>query len=437
MSSKNKAWVISVDMGYGHQRAAYPLKDIAYERIITANSDKIITVKEKKTWHRLASFYEGVSRMRSFPIIGEILWRIYDKIQSISPYYPLRDLSKPSLGSKYMHRLIKKGIFKSIVEYTKEKKIPFISTYFVPALAAAHEKLKDVYCVVTDTDINRAWVPEHPKKDKLYYLTPTEHSTKRLIAYGVPKKNIFFTGFPLPKENLGRNLELLKKDLGERLPNLDPHKIYISKYKAVIKNHLGKYYRTKSTHPLTLTLVIGGAGAQKETVATILKSLKAKIKKNEIRINLIAGTRLEIEQYFKDVINNLNLTKKLGESINILCTLNKKSHFEEFNKLLHETDILWTKPSELSFYTALGLPIIIAPPLGAHEILNQKWLVRMGTGFRQEDPAYVNEWFSEWIDKGFLAEAALEGFLEAPKYGIYNIEKVLFSKNKNNLKFKY
>ena len=43
-----KAWVISVDMGYGHQRAAYPLKDISYERIITANSDKIITPKEKK-----------------------------------------------------------------------------------------------------------------------------------------------------------------------------------------------------------------------------------------------------------------------------------------------------------------------------------------------------------------------------------------------------
>jgi hypothetical protein len=36
MMAKNQAWVITVDMGYGHQRAAYPLKDIAYERIITA-----------------------------------------------------------------------------------------------------------------------------------------------------------------------------------------------------------------------------------------------------------------------------------------------------------------------------------------------------------------------------------------------------------------
>ena len=39
-----KAWVISVDMGYGHQRAAYPLRDIAFERIITANSDRPLSL---------------------------------------------------------------------------------------------------------------------------------------------------------------------------------------------------------------------------------------------------------------------------------------------------------------------------------------------------------------------------------------------------------
>ena len=41
---EKKAWVIAVDMGYGHQRAAYPLKDMAYGDIINANSDKMIMV---------------------------------------------------------------------------------------------------------------------------------------------------------------------------------------------------------------------------------------------------------------------------------------------------------------------------------------------------------------------------------------------------------
>ena len=45
---EKKAWVVAVDMGYGHQRAAYPLKDMAYGDIINANSDKMISGQEKK-----------------------------------------------------------------------------------------------------------------------------------------------------------------------------------------------------------------------------------------------------------------------------------------------------------------------------------------------------------------------------------------------------
>ena len=71
--SNVQAWVISVDMGYGHQRAAYPLKDIAYERIITANSDKIISEKEKGLWQRTKGFYESISRLKTIPVIGASL----------------------------------------------------------------------------------------------------------------------------------------------------------------------------------------------------------------------------------------------------------------------------------------------------------------------------------------------------------------------------
>jgi UDP-N-acetylglucosamine:LPS N-acetylglucosamine transferase len=424
-------------MGYGHQRAAYPLKDIAYERIITANSDKIVTEQEKKTWHKFQVSYEGISRLRSLPVIGEFLWNAYDKFQAVSPYYPFRDLSKPNFGSIYLHKLIRKGFVSSVVDYTKKKNLPFVTTFFVPAVAAAHAKLKDVYCIVTDTDISRIWVPEHPAKERIYYLTPAEHSTKRLIAYGIPEKNIFFTGFPLPKENTGQNMEILKHDLGERLPNLDPKRIYISSYREVIKKRLGRYYKTRSNHPLTLTFAVGGAGAQKELADSIMHSLKNKIIQHRIRINLIAGTHPEVEQYFKGIVHELGLNNELGKYVNVLCTIDNAKYLKDFNEILHTTDILWTKPSELAFYVALGIPIIIAPPLGSHEIMNMKWLVRMGTGYQQEDPKYTDEWLFEWIEKGILAEAAWEGMNEAPKYGTYNAEKVIFSKNKKNLKLKY
>jgi len=36
---KQEAWVISVNMGYGHQRTAYPLRNLAPDgKVINANS---------------------------------------------------------------------------------------------------------------------------------------------------------------------------------------------------------------------------------------------------------------------------------------------------------------------------------------------------------------------------------------------------------------
>lgn len=424
-------------MGYGHQRAAYPLTNLAYERVITANTDQIVSKKERGLWIRLQSSYEWISKIRSLPLIGELLWKIYDHFQSISPYYPFRDLSRPNMGSIYMHRLINKGFISDIIHYIKKQNIPLVSTFFAPALAAAHDGLKNVYCVITDTDINRVWVPEFPKQEKLHYFTPTKHSTKRLVEYGVPRENIFFTGFPLPKENIGKNLDIAKKDINYRLHNLDPKRVYISRYKETIKKQLGKFYKNKKDHPLTITFAVGGAGAQKEIGADIIKSLKNKILDHKIRINLIAGTHLDVNKYYHKTITNLGLEKEIDKYINIICAADKENLFKVFNKTLHTTDILWTKPSELSFYTALGIPIIIAPPLGAHEILNQKWLTTMGAGIPQENPKYTNEWLFEWLNNGILAEYAWNGFTEAPRFGTYNIEDIIFSKNKKKVKLKY
>lgn len=115
---KKRARVISIDMGYDHQRAAYPLKDITFERIITANSDKIISDKESKIWDNLRRSYEFVSRLKELLFVGKLVFSIYDKFQSISPFFPFRDLSKPNFGVIYFRRLIlKKNLCKSLIDY--------------------------------------------------------------------------------------------------------------------------------------------------------------------------------------------------------------------------------------------------------------------------------------------------------------------------------
>lgn len=423
-----KAWVISADMGYGHQRAAYPLRDLAYERIITANSDKIISEDEQKQWDRFETMYESLSRWRSLPIIGPFLWHLYDRLQKIAPIYPFRDLSQPGFGTWYLRHLIRKGFAKSVLDYTRKKDLPIVSTFFAPAVAGAYHGIKDVYCVVTDSDINRVWVP-YNHRQKITYLTPTKEASLRLQEYGVPRNHIVYTGFPLPEELLGPRLHVLKKNLGMRLAILDPHKRFISRYKETVSSRLGNYIKLRPNRPLTITFAIGGAGAQKEQVAQYLHSFSNRIRQEKLRVYLVAGTHLDVTRYFRTVLHSLHLESALGKQIFILTDLDKKDYFEHFNYILHTTDILWTKPSELSFYMALGIPLLLAPALGAHEVLNARWVTNRGGGIHQENPIYAEEWLMHWVHNGAFAEAAFNGFLKAPKYGTQNIRKVLMGKN--------
>ena len=99
--------------------------------------------------------------------------------------------------------------------------------------------------------------------------------------------------------------------------------------------------------------------------------------------------------------------------------------FKEFNKILRSTDILWTKPSELTFYSGLGLPIIMSEPIGYQEKYNQEWLLEIGAGINSKNPEYVDEWLFDWLASGWLAEAAMQGFMDAPTMGTYNIENIV------------
>lgn len=431
---KTKAWVVAVDMGYGHQRAAYPLKVFANGgKVINANFYSGIPKSDRKIWQLSRSFYEFISRFSNVPLIGQKAFEIYDKnFQGIPAFYPKRDLSKPTFQLKEIYRLMRtKSWGKDLISRLEKNPLPLVTTFFVPAFMAEYYKYSgDIYLIICDADVSRAWVSLHPNRSKIKYLAPSRRVVERLQLYGARPDKIYHTGFPLPLENLGDSrLSILKRDFGARLPNLDPDKIYISKYERTIKKHLGlKNFKTKSDHKLNLMFAIGGAGAQKGLAVEIVKSLKLKIIKNQITVTLVAGIHNAVNSYFKRELKNIGLTSCLGQKIKIIFSNSKEDYFKKFNRALRTTDILWTKPSELSFYCALGLPIIIAPPIGEQEVFNRRWLEGIGAGIFQDDPKYTSEWLFDWINSGWLAEAAMQGFLEASKFGTYNVERVIAKK---------
>ncbi len=427
-AKKNKkAWVVAADMGYGHQRTAYPLRNIAFGgKVINANSYQGIPKKDKSFWHQTRSAYEFISRFKRIPIFGDFLFSILDRFQKILVYYPKRDLSKPDFPLKNVFYFIKRGWGKDLIERFKKNPLPMVSTFFTPAFMAEHFGYPgDVYCVICDADISRAWAPMDPKKSKIKYCAPNTWTRDRLKLYGVKPEHIFLTGYPLPQENIGANKEILKDDMRNRLVNLDPTKKYIKTYNPLIKDLLGKLPE-KSNHPLTIMFSIGGAGAQKEIALNAINSLKDRIKNKKLRFIIAVGVREELRKYFAENIQGL----ELDGWVHLLSGITTDEYFRVFNEALRETDVLWTKPSELSFYSGLGIPIIIAPTIGSQEDFNKKWLLHVGAGVSEENPKYADQWFYDSLNGGDLAEAAMQGFVEIEKMGAYNIEKII-SNNKN------
>ena len=428
MTKAKKAYIIAVNMGYGHQRTVYPLRNFAPDSVIINANDYLgIPEKDKKVWESSRSFYEFISRFKRIPLIGTLAFAFFNKFQQIPAFYPHRDLSKPNFTLKKIYSLIDKGWGKDLILQLKKNPLPIVTSFFVPAFMAEEFNYPEkIYCIVSDADCARAWAPLNPQKSKIIYFAPNLWVANRLKLYGVRPEKIFLTGFPLPIENIGtEKQEILRRDFGARIFNLDPEKKFHDRYKVFIDSKEDIPHKKKD-HPLTIMFAIGGAGAQKEMVIEYVKSLISKIKKKEIRILLSAGIRKGVYDYFVDSLRTLKLEKNIGDNIEIIFDKSIDNYFASFSEKLRKTDILWTKPSELSFYAGLGIPIIMAPTIGSQEDYNKNWLLGIGAGISQINPKYANQWIFDYLNSGRFAEAALDGFIEIEKMAVYNIKKIIF-----------
>ena len=424
-SEPARAWVAAANMGLGHKRAVMPLDGIAEGGIIVVNSPDVAPPEEQRLWDQLLAVYERLSRAKGIPFIGNTLFGIMDYFQRIQPAYPRVDLSRPSIQTRWTERMIAKGICRGMIARIHSKPLPLVTSYFTAAIAADKAGYGRVYCIICDADINRVWVASDPRRSRISYLVPCGSAMRRLKQYGVPDERIFMTGFPMPLELLGGpDLGVLKRDLGRRLRRLDRQERFWPLHDKSVEHFLGAANcESGPDHAPTVAFCVGGAGAQKEIGAQALASLKERIRAGELRFNLVCGVRAEVRGYFEAVVRELGLSDSPG--VSLIGGKGDADYFESFNRSLHETDIIWTKPSELSFYVGLGLPIIMAPSVGSQEVFNRRWLEEIQAGLPQNDPRYASEWIFELLEQGRFAEAAWDGFLKARKYGTYKVHEII------------
>ncbi len=423
-----KAWVVAVDMGYGHQRPAFALRHIAFRgKVISANDYPGIPELDQTLWRETRRVYEFISKFKKVPVLGDLAFSLMDKVQEIKPFYPKeRPLEPPGLQLRTIYGLIEKKQWgRHLMERLDEDPIPMICTFPVPGFMAEHWKYRgDIYLLVTDSDAARAWVPFFPKESKIQYLAPSELVAERLLQYGITKEKITLTGFPLPEEFTNKEgFSQTKEDLRRRLVRLDQKSKYRTKYADVVRAYLGSVPRYHDG-AVVITFAVGGAGAQQALGKQIIQYLAPLIKEGKVKLCMVAATHKDAAIGFSKTAIENGLSEK---EVEVVFCKTKDEYFKRFTEVLRKTDILWTKPSELCFYAALGIPLLLSPPIGSQEVQNQKWLTRLGSAIPQLKVEYAGEWIVDFLNQGLFAEAAMQGFVEMERNGAANIANVIES----------
>ena len=411
--------VVAIDMGYGHLRPARTLASQLGTTVLHADREPLADREERRRWASIRSFYESVSRVSGLPWLGPPIRTLLDMVTDIPPLYPFRDLSSPTLGARALERSARQGLGRSLVAYLAERNLQLLATFYSPAVLADFHGYDRIFCVVTDSDVNRVWAPINPASSKIRYFAPSGRVVRRLRSYGVNKDQIELTGFPLPHSLVGGpDAEVLKRNLAARIARLDPARVFSRQYAEDLEV-LGAL--PAPIGPPHLVFAVGGAGAQAELPALFLPSLRPALSSGRLRLTLVAGSRRDALQQIETHVERACLSRELGRNLDVLFEPETDAYFDRFERLLAGADVLWTKPSEMVFYAGLGLPLLLTKPIGVHENYNRRFARENGAALKQRDPRTIGERLTELLDEGNLAAAAWAGYRRMPHLGLYRI----------------
>jgi hypothetical protein len=391
-------YITTACMGYGHLRAADNVAALGRTAgVLRVDRAPCAGLLERGMWSLSRRFYHGISR--SVESRHKLLFRLLDWWTAIPS-----DPKDASLGfSKFIRGLVRLGMGRTISRCPELAESALLHTFFVPALAALEHRCSGRnYLLICDADMHRIWVPVRAATRSLTYLVPLSSGADRLRGYGVPADRIVVTGFPLPPANTGgEKLEVLRDDVARRRRHLQPG----------------------SREPMTLLFSLSGAGCYVKLLKRMLTALTGALKLGTVRF--IAGLHdnrrvyAALDRWLK--VTALDATG----AVSLLYDADIRTAFRQYNAALRTADLLVTKPGELVFYAALGVPQILLPCVGRHEQANRSFLVDQGCALDFPGCKGFAQWMETHRAAGDFDRIIDRSLAVLPQRGAFHIDEVM------------
>ena len=195
--------------------------------------------------------------------------------------------------------------------------------------------------------------------------------------------------------------------------------------------------RIRDGKPVRYLLTVGGAGAQRELFAAVIRHLLPAVKENKAAICINIGDYKKVWDALKRDVPSLNLitkthfdnweeTKSFCEEaiggglkgVHVFCHENIFEAVYCTNLLMRSADVLLTKPSELAFYP---IPKLFLKRIGGHEKWGAIHSAEFGDGTLEcTDIRHTLQMTDMFLNESALLEEMCEAIKINKTIGLYD-----------------
>ena len=397
----------NIRMGFGHYRISMAMASAAHKLGFTPLWLDLNSMPET-TCTKIISYqndlYSTGSRLsQKIPLFNKLVWEPlnYEGFKKLS--YNVGDQKNAELMT---------SIFKNI-----PKDVPLVATHVWPSQAAIHAGMKNVINAIPDNWPMALHLSEGALHTVQTYNTYWGYKTlhgfeKNKILKPMADKDIAYTGHYIDDE-LVANLE------------------------ADCKNRID---RCKNGKSIRFLLTIGGAGAQGDFFAAIIRTLLPYIKNNKACLYINCGDYenvwhklkadipelSEAETHFNDWNEEKlyaekavsNLSGEEGTGIHAFCNKDIFAAVYITNLLMRACDVLVTKPSELAFYP---VPKLFIRRVGGHEMWGAIHSAEIGDGTQECETAdFASKMIKQLIENPTEIEKMCNNIIKNKQLEIYD-----------------